>query len=152
MDAINPQVKENIANELATLEALASEFEDYIIDGQVYRTVLVSTQQGNYRVEMSGGDLLARVDTLQTIRPDLPGPLKDQLNGVITQIETTKQELKTRFHELLQRELKARRNTLQWSEDDRTAGKEGEDEDRMTPAENHNRHCIAVIRDELQQS
>ena len=146
MSMTTNQVDKNIANEIPTLEALANEFEDYIIDGQVYRTVLVTGQHGNFRVEMSGGDLLARVDTLQKIRTDLPGELRDRLNGIITQIETTKQELKTRFHDLLRRELTARQSTMRWQEEDE---REKEEDPAHTPAENHNQHRITVIREEL---
>jgi len=144
------QTERNIESELTTLAALVDEFEDYIVDGQVYRTVLVTTKRGNYRLEMSGGDLLARIQLLQEMRTDLPGPLKDQLNSIITQAETTKQELKTRLHDLLRRELAARLDTLKWEQDrrDDDESKE-EEEEEITPAESHNRHCIAIIREEL---
>ncbi|MCB0187577.1 MAG: hypothetical protein KDE31_25085 [Caldilineaceae bacterium] len=138
--------EKGFANELITLQALANEFEDYIIDGQVYRTVLVTGDQGNYRVEMSGGDMLARVETLQRLGTHTTSARQAQLNDILAQIEKSKREFHTRFHELLRRELAARLNTALWADDER--GDDNEENER-TPAEDHNQRCIALIRQEL---
>lgn len=135
----------DITKELDILEALAGELEDYIIDNDVYRTVIVEDGNGNRTVKMSGGDLLARIDSFGTINTTMLPKEKDRLNGIITQIETTKQELKTRFHTILERELKSRLGTLNWSREERLKNEEV----NPSPAEQQNLVRIAVIRKEL---
>lgn len=151
MAAAIQRTERNVDSDLDALEAMANEFEDYIIDGDVYRTVLVTTSRGNYRVEMSGGDLMARIAILQQIREELTGGLKDRLNSVITQVATTKQELKTKFHQLLERELRARLDRVRWAEDERKQEEDEEEQEEQSPAETHNQHCIQLIREELEQ-
>ena len=140
---------EAIADELTMLETLANEFEEYIVAGEVYRTVLIPTDHGNRRIEMSGGDLLTRLKTTLAIQANLPREMKDQFNSIVTQVEVTKQELKTRFHDLLRRELSARLDSLRWSDEERK--QDENEEEQMTPAEKHNLQCIAAIRGELGQ-
>lgn len=152
MAEMTERANRDMEKEIVTLEAMASEFEDYIVEGEVYRTILVPATRGNYRMEMSGGDLLRRIDLDQSVQSALPRELKDRLNSVVTQIETTKQELKTRFHDLLKRELASRLHTLSWSNDDsqdRWNEDEDEETEKQTPAEQHNLLCIAAIREEI---
>lgn len=150
MSMTNPAT-EQIARELTLLEALVDEFEAYIIDGKVYRTVLITTERGNRRVDMSGGDLLARVDALQTLRMNLTREQVTQLDGIVTQLESTKAALKTRLHELLQRELQSRLRTDAWFEEDRDVeeDEDAEQKEEETPAEQKNYLRIAAIRREL---
>ncbi|MEZ4620430.1 MAG: hypothetical protein R2867_33670 [Caldilineaceae bacterium] len=140
------QTVDNIDTDLTILEAFANELEDYIVEGRVYRTVIITAGHGNRRLEMSGGDVLARIKTLQTIRMNLAPDMKDRLNSVITQVETTKQELKGRFHEILRRELKSRLDTLRWSNDTKRAN----DDKESTPAAQQNLLRIEAIREELE--
>lgn len=137
--------EQDIAKELDILEALADELKDYIIDNDVYRTVIVEDGSGNRTVKMSGGDLLARIDSFRAMNTTMLPKEKDRLNGLITQIETTKQGLKTRFHGILERELKSRLQALNWTREERL---NQEDLD-PSPAEQQNLARIAMIRNEL---
>ncbi|MEZ4864865.1 MAG: hypothetical protein R3C14_26365 [Caldilineaceae bacterium] len=145
MSERNPQLKERIAYELNVLEAMADELEAYIVKSEVYRTILVSTGRGNQKVEMSGGDLLARMQALQAMRENLTMDEKDRLNSIITKLEVTKGEFQTPFHELLRRELKSRLATLHWSRDTQPEGEKEE----ASAADQSNHLRIAVIREEL---
>lgn len=152
MPEMTERANRDMEKEIAALEVMASEFEDYIVEGDVYRTILVPAERGNYRMEMSGGDLLRRIDLDQSAQSALPRELKERLNGVTTQIETTKQELKTRFHDLLKRELTSRLRALSWSNDnsaDSWDDNEDNEKEKQTPAEQHNLLCIAAIREEI---
>ena len=135
----------NITRELTVLEAMLGEFEDYIIDGEVFRTVLIESGSGNQQYQMSGGDVLARIFILQAIYTNLTGEQKDMLNSIVTQLEKTKHELPTRFQQLLQRELKARLDMLEWSMDE----SDDDDEDVPSPADKHNLRRVVAIRQEL---
>ena len=75
----------NITRELTVLEAMLGEFEDYIIDGEVFRTVLIESGSGNQQYQMSSGDVLARIFILQAIYTNLTGEQKDMLNSIVTQ-------------------------------------------------------------------
>lgn len=140
--ASNPM--QNVAAELSILEALAGELEDYITGDEVYRTVQIDAGRGKRKFKMSGGDLLARLSSLQAMRESLALDVKDRLNSVITQIESTKADLKKPFHELLQRELKSRLDSLDWT------GAGHEDDSESRPASQQNLLRIAAIRTELE--
>lgn len=131
--------------DLTILEAMARELESYIIDNQVYRTMMINTGAGNQQFQMSGGDLLARVDALKAAQAELGSQDKVRLEGAIAVVDKTKYELRSRFHDLLRRELKSRQGTLEWAADSR-----GDDEgEAATPAERQTRRRIAAIRKEL---
>lgn len=136
---------QDIDNELKILEVLASELEEYIVDAEVYRTVLISDDK--LTMKMSGGDLLARLNSFEHLSPNLTRDQKDRLNTIITQVNTTIQELKTPFHNLLNRELKSRLGTLAWSREERRKNGDG----HPSPAEEQNLVRIAAIRQELNE-
>ena len=136
---------QKLADNLAEIETMARELEDYIIDNEVYRTVLVSTGSGNRKIEMSGGDLLARINRLKEQRDKLPPAQQERVDNLDADIRKTIYSLRTRFHELLRRELKSRHDQLDWNVDVRRVHEE-EDPDA---AEVHNRHRIAAIQQEL---
>ncbi len=135
----------NTADDLAVFEAFANELEDYIISGSVYRPVIVFVAGGKHQMMMSGGDLLARLKSWQAAHTNLARAEKDRLNGIITQIETTKYELQSRFHDLLKRELKSRLDSQDWARD--TRSEDGSND--VTPAEISNHLRLAAIREEL---
>ncbi|MEZ4707526.1 MAG: hypothetical protein R3A44_09985 [Caldilineaceae bacterium] len=131
--------------ELTVLEAMARELEAYIAANEVYRTLLVNTGAGNQQYKMSGGDVLARVNALNALQAKLSSSDQQRLAAAVALIEKSIHALRTRFHDLLRRELKSRLGTLQWSADtlDREAG------DTASPADRQNQQHIAAIRKEL---
>lgn len=141
-------INQDVDSELTILETMADELEEYILDSTVYRTIFVATSSGRYRLMMSGGDLLARLQTLQAMRERLTQEQKDRLNTIMTQVETIKGSLQMPLQTLLRRELKSRLAALEWSRAEEA--EEGEEED-LTPAETANYLHIAVLRQEMDE-
>ncbi|MEZ4728189.1 MAG: hypothetical protein R3E79_13740 [Caldilineaceae bacterium] len=134
-----------VADDLALVEAMANELEAYIIDGHVYRTLLVATANGNRKITMSGGDILARLKRLQEQKGALAADQQSRLTKVKSSVDSTIYSLRTRFHDILRRELKARRDQLNWNEELRRE----RDDEQADPAEIQNRHHIEAIQAEL---
>lgn len=100
--------------ELAIAETMAKELEDYIINNELYRTIVARTPEGDQRLQMTGGDLLSRLYRLQAQRAALSPDQQARLDTVQKAVETTIYSLRTRFHERLLREVKARLDSLNW--------------------------------------
>lgn len=134
-----------VTDDLARVEAVANELEAYIVAGEVYRTVVVPTTEGNRKMTVSGGDLLARLARLQEKRSALTAEQQGRLDQAATKANRTIYALRTRFHDLLRRELKSRNDQLAWDMELRKAREEKE----ADHAELKNRQVIAIIRNEL---
>lgn len=137
-----------VANELALLEAVAGELEAYIVNGEVYRTVSIATPTGTRKVTMSGGDLLARLNRLRTKSSTLSADQQRRFDQVASAIQATIYSLRTRFHDLLRRELKSRNDQLKWDTEIRR-NRENESADA---AEVQNRQTIAAIQAALKEA
>ena len=105
---------ENPAVDLAIAQAMAEELEEYIVKDDLYRTVIVKAPGGEVRVQMTGGDLLTRLHRLNGERARLTPQQQAALDEVTQSAERTIYSLKTRFHNRLQREMKARIDSLRW--------------------------------------
>ena len=125
---------------------MAKELEAYIVAGEVYRTVVIAAD-GNRKVTMSGGDLLARLKRLQEQAGALSAEQKGRLEQVANSVQNSIYALRTRFHDLLRRELKARNDQLSWNVEIRR----DRAEDKADPAEVQNRQHIAAIEAELKR-
>ncbi|MEM7127032.1 MAG: hypothetical protein AAF702_11935 [Chloroflexota bacterium] len=136
-----------LTNELSVLRSMAGELEDYIIEGEVYRTVLVPQGGGNSSSQMSGGDLLARLAELQEASPTMSATEQAQVAETAEQIQATIRSLRTRFHGILERELKARRDISKWDDEERI--NQDKDKNYIAPAEMDNRKRIDIIRKTL---
>jgi len=134
-----------MADDLARVETVANELEAYIVAGEVYRTLVVPTSEGNRKMTVSGGDLLARLKRLQEQRNALTPEQQRRLDGAEAKAKSAIYALRTRFHDLLRRELKSRNDQLAWDMELRKAREEKE----ADHAELKNRQVIAIIRDEL---
>jgi|UniRef100_A0A7C1JZ71 hypothetical protein len=104
--------------DLAVLEAEVAELEEYIVKGDIYRTLRVPTPAGVRMVQMSAGDLLTRLYRLEQERDLLTPEQQTRVNELGKQARATIYSLRTRFHELLKREIKARLDSLNWFLDD----------------------------------
>ncbi len=111
-------IAEEPATDLAIATAMAGELEEYIVKDDLYRTLIVRTPTGDQNLQMSGGDLLARLHRLQAERGQLSAAQQSQLAIVQKQVAETIYSLRTRFHQRLQREVKARLDSLKWFLDD----------------------------------
>ena len=111
---------EDPAVDLALAAAMTAELEEYIVKSDLYRTVIARTPRGDEKITMTGGDLLTRLHRLQGERARLTPAQQQELDEVSRQAEATIYSLRSRFHALLRRELKARVDALRWFLDDCT--------------------------------
>jgi hypothetical protein len=104
--------------DLEIVEGMIPELEDYIIKDDVYRTVILPTSAGDQNIRMTGGDLLARLHRLNGERDALTPGQQQRLDAAQRQADEIIRSLKTRFNQRLQREMKARLDSLRWFFDD----------------------------------
>lgn len=104
--------------DLDVLAAEVEELEEYIIKGEVYRTLRVATPSGVQMVQMSAGDLLTRLYRLEGERERLPVEQRSRVKDLALHARSTIYSLRTRFHDLLAREIKTRVDSLNWFLDD----------------------------------
>ncbi|CAN5619599.1 hypothetical protein BH10CHL1_BH10CHL1_21410 [soil metagenome] len=147
MDKTSVLIAGNPADDLAIAEAMTKELEDYLVDNDLYRTIVVRTSEGDQRLQMTGGDLLTRLHRLQATRASLTPDQQARLDAAQKAAEETIRSLRTRFHERLQREMKARLDALTWY-----LGELGQDPVRARtefPFEMRNRQRIEEILQEI---
>ena len=106
--------------DLAVLLEAVGELEAYLVAGELYRTLRVQTPSGFQLVQMSAGDLLARLDRLACQRVGLSAAQQAALERAAAAAHSVFYSLRTRFHGLLQREIKARLDSLSWFLEDAT--------------------------------
>ena len=104
--------------DLGIVEAMADELEEYIVANELYRTLSLHTAEGNQTLQMTGADLLTRLYRLQGERHLLSAADQVRLDAVQNRVDNTIYSLRTRFLERLQREIKARLDSLKWFLDD----------------------------------
>lgn len=110
----------DLATDLAIARAMTAELEAYIVNDDLYRTITVRLADGDHNLQMTGSDLLSRLHRLQTDRSLLNATQQTELDAIQKQRAETIYSLRTRFHERLQREIKARLDSLRWFLDDCT--------------------------------
>jgi hypothetical protein len=104
--------------DLTVLAAEVEELEEYIIKGEIYRTVRVQTPSGAQMVQMSAGDLLSRLYRLEGERDRLTVAQRSRAKDLALSARSTMYGLRTRFHDLLKREIKTRLDSFNWFLDD----------------------------------
>lgn len=117
-DKYNYVAAEKPSVDLNAVEAMVAELENYIVQDDVYRTILSPTPAGNIKLRMSGGDLLARLHRLQGERGALSAEEQTRLDVAQAEADKIIYSLRTRFLERLTREMKARLDSLTWFLDD----------------------------------
>jgi hypothetical protein len=147
MSQVSHVLAETPEIDLAVLAAETEELEEYIVKGEVYRTVRVPTPAGVQQVQMSGGDVLTRLFRLEGERDRLPVEVRSQVKELALRARGVIYSLRTRFHELLKREVKARIDSLNWFLDDVSGDPKRARTDY--PYEIRNRQRIAGMVDEL---
>jgi hypothetical protein len=100
--------------DLEIVEGMIPELEDYIIKDDVYRTVIIPTSAGDQNIRMTGGDLLARLHRLSGEKDVLTPGQQQRLEQAKQKADQIIYSLKTRFNQRLQREMKARLDSLRW--------------------------------------
>ena len=110
----NYVLAEEPAADLAVLEAFVDALETYIVNDEHYRTVRVHLPTGDQMIQMSGGDLLTRIFRLNAERDRLTPDQQARFDAARSAAEKTIYSLRTRFHQRLLREIKARLDSLNW--------------------------------------
>ncbi len=133
--------------DLAVVVTMATQFESYILRGEVYRTVVLPVDAdsgaGERPVQSSCGDVLARLHKLAAQSDSLSPEQKQTLTEARAQIDKATGRLPSHYQALLLREARARLNSLNWFLDDCS---ENRRECRVQyPFEIRNRQRIAEI-------
>ncbi len=118
MTQSNYVLAEDPAVDLALVQAMAEELEDYLVKDDLFRQMTVRTPAGDQRPQMSGSDLLVRLHRLHGERDKLTPAQQTALDQVQTSVDATIHSLRTRFLERLERDMKSRLNSLRWFIDD----------------------------------
>ena len=134
---------EDPTTDLTIAEAMVAELEEYLIKDELYRTMIIRAPGGDLNVRMTAGDLLSRFQRLQGESAELTTAQREKLAAIMKQAETIIYSLHSRFQQRLEREMKARLDSLRWFLDDC-------DEDRACcrtefPYEMRNRQRIEEI-------
>lgn len=135
-------------DDLIIAEATVQELEEYLVKDDLYRTLIVHLPSGDQKLQVTGGDLLTRLHRLKAVRDQLSPDLQTRLDAVEAKARETIYSLRSRFHDRLRREMKARLDSLKWFLDDCAA------EPRRCraefPFEMRNRQRIEEILKELE--
>ncbi|MEZ4709023.1 MAG: hypothetical protein R3A44_17585 [Caldilineaceae bacterium] len=100
--------------DLAVASAMALELERYLTQDELYWTLIVRVDGRERSIKMTGGDLLTRLHRLQQVRDELSGWQNERLDEAQKRVNEMSHALRTRFHQRLQREAKARLSSLRW--------------------------------------
>jgi hypothetical protein len=107
--------------DLLIAEETTQDLEDYLVRDDLYRMIIVNLPGGDQKLQVTGGDLLTRIHRLKAVRDQLSPDLQRRLDTVETNARQTIYSLRSRFHDRLRREVKARLDSLKWFLDDCTA-------------------------------
>lgn len=106
------------AEDMAVVREMANELQDYLLGSEVYYTLVVVTAQGEERIQSSCGDLLARLHKLEGQSKLLTPAQREELVSIRRRIDATTKTMQGRYNALMEREARARLNSLQWYLDD----------------------------------
>ena len=106
------------AIDLAIAEAMVDELENYLINDDLYRTVIVRLPSGDENVRMTLGDLFSRFKRLEGEREQLSEAERQRLDSVRQRAESIIYSFRTRALQRMEREIKGRLDSLKWFLDD----------------------------------
>jgi len=99
---------------LSNATAMADALEYYLIEGSIFRTVMVHRPHGLERITMSTGELLTLVNILQAKRALLTKEQNDQLVATVATIAHVRKQLHRLFHDMIVREIMSRLDSINW--------------------------------------
>lgn len=99
---------------LYNVSAMADALEYYLIEGNIFRTVMVRRPQGLDRITMSIGELLTSINTLRAKQAALSAEQNAQLMSIVASIDQTREQMHTMFHDMIIREIMSRLDTINW--------------------------------------
>jgi 5-carboxymethyl-2-hydroxymuconate isomerase len=114
MNKLSTTVAADPATDLAVIREMALEFQNYILGDSVYRTLTIRMGRGDEQIQSSGGDLLARLHKLEAQSDQLTTDQAREFAELRRQLDELMSDFRSRFHALLERETKARLNSLKW--------------------------------------
>ena len=110
---------------LLSAGTMADALEYYLIEGNIFRIVMVRRAHGLERMTMSVGELFTLSNTLQAMRFALTSEQKLRLDKMLASIEQTNVQLCTRLQEMIIREIMSRLDRINWFLHDCENQKEG---------------------------
>lgn len=113
----------DVAYVLTTAAAMADALEYYIIEGNIYRVVMVRRAYGFERMTMSIGELLTLIHMLKMRQIQMSTSQARQLDLIIQTVERAKAQLYLQFHEMVIREIMSRLDSINWFLHDCEKGK-----------------------------
>lgn len=137
-------------HQLTTAAAMVDALAYYLIEGNIFRTVMARQVDGFERITMSIGELLALLNKLQAQRTKATPAQQLQLDAMLANVQRTRNQLHDLFHDMVIREIMARLDSLNWFLHDCENGKA---ECRLHfPAEIQNRQRIEELVKVLDES
>ncbi len=128
---------------LSNATAMADALEYYLIEGNVFRTVMVRLPHGLDRVTMSMGELLTSLNILQAKRAALTEQQALQLSATLATVARAREQFNELFHNVVVREIMARLDSINWFLHD--CENHRDDCQTIYPAEIRNRQRIEEI-------
>lgn len=104
----------DVEKSLSALTAMADALEYYLIEGEIYRTVVSPAAHGYERYTMSAGELLALLHDLDAQRNHLLQDQRRRINEIQRKVQAITQSLSIRYRQLLEREIISRLDSLNW--------------------------------------
>jgi len=128
---------------LDRVTVMVDALEYYLIEGEIYRTVVTPVTHGYDRFTMSAGELLSLLHDLEAQRPQLLQEQCRRIDEIWRKTNAVTQQLSTRYSQLLEREIIARLDSLNWFLNDCR-------DDRQLCRDNYrseirNRQCVEEI-------
>ncbi len=104
----------DVEKSLNTVTAMADALEYYLIEGEIYRTVVSPVAHGYERFTMSAGELLTLLHDLDAQRNHLLQDQRRRINEIQSKVQAVTQRLSTRYCQLLEREIISRLDSFNW--------------------------------------
>ncbi len=108
----------SIQEDLLVVRAMADQIDGYFVDDEVFRTLIVDTDEGPRRLDSSLGDVLSRLYRLEAQSERLTPEQRAQLDAARRAIQDALRTMHSRFVELATREIRSRLTSLSWYLDD----------------------------------
>ncbi len=108
----------SIPEDLRVVRAMAEQIDGYFVDDEVFRTLMVETDEGPLRLDSSLGDVLSRLYRLEAQSARLSPEQRQELEAARRAIQEALRTMRSRFVELATREIRSRLTSLSWYLDD----------------------------------
>lgn len=104
----------NLETTLAVTQEMADELTDYLMDGDLYRQMMVRTAEGMKQPKMTLGALLENIQTLHWRKDELDSQQRAALSDIEEKTDIARNGFSDSWNALLRRELKALMDSWKW--------------------------------------